>query len=371
MPCLLFVVNDIDFFLSHRLPLALGAMGEGFEVHLAAADGPSAAEVQRHGLAFHGLPMTRSGMHPLDEVRTLAELVRLYRRVRPDLVHHVTPKPILYGSLVARLVGIRGIVNAPAGLGWVFNRRGLRADVLRLGFKQAYRFAFMTPRSRTVFQNPDDRAELVDGGYVDREHTVLIKGSGVDLERFAPEPEPPAPVLVVLPARMLLHKGIAEFVAAAATLRGSARFALVGAPDTGNRTAVPPATLRGWQDAGTVEWWGHQSDMPRVYAQSHIVCLPSYREGLPKSLIEAAACARPIVATDVPGCREIVRHGHNGLLVPARESAELAAALGRLIADGAERRRLGANGRALAVAEFSVASVVADTLAIYRTLLAS
>ena len=371
-PRLLFTVNDAGFFLSHRLPIARAAAAAGYEVHVATAPGPGVARVQDEGLTHHAVPLSRRGLNPLAELRALWSLTRLYRRLRPDLIHHVTIKPVLLGGVAARLAGAPAVISAVSGLGYVFITRGWRAAVLRGAIKTGYRLALKRPGARVIFQNPDDRRKFLDQSLVERDAEVLIKGSGVDTARFAPSPEPDGPPLVVLPARMLRDKGVGEFVEAARTLRGEgvqARFALVGDSDPGNPTAIPEARLRAWQDDGIVEWWGHRADMPAVLAQAHIVCLPSYREGLPKSLIEAAACARAIVSCDVPGCREIARRDENALLVPPRRAAALAEALRRLIGDADLRRRLGARGRALAEAEFSLERVIAQTLALYTALL--
>ncbi|RMD65445.1 MAG: glycosyltransferase family 1 protein [Alphaproteobacteria bacterium] len=374
-PRLLFTVNDAAFFVSHRLPIARAAAAAGYDVHVATAPGAAVSEIVSAGLIHHRVPLSRSGLNPGAEIRTFLALATLFRRLRPDLVHLVTIKPVIYGGLAARLTRCPAVVSAVPGLGSLFVARGVSAAVLRAGATFAYRLALGHRHGRVIFQNPDDRDWFIGRGLVKRDRWVLIKGSGVDMARFAPMPEPPeslGPPVVVLPARMLRDKGVAEFVAAARALRArgvAARFVLVGASDPGNPTAIPESDLRAWHAEGTVEWHGPAADMPAVLAGAHIVCLPSYREGLPKSLIEAAACARPIVATDVPGCREIARHGENALLVPPRDAAALAEALARLIAEPALRRRLGARGRAIAEAEFALDSVIDQTLALYRTLL--
>jgi glycosyltransferase involved in cell wall biosynthesis len=235
-----------------------------------------------------------------------------------------------------------------------------------------YRLALNHRNSCTIFQNPDDRGFMVEAKLVPIERAALIRGSGVDMTLFVPRPPPPAPGVVILPARLLWDKGIAEFVEAARILRHAgldARCALVGEPPLHNRGSVPRETIEGWVRDGAVEWWGHQTDMPEVYARSHIVCLPSYYgEGVPRALIEAAACGRPIVTADTPGCREVVRHGVNGLLVPPRAAAPLAAALRELLLDPARCDAMGRQGRALAVAEFSVEHVVEATLQVYAGL---
>jgi glycosyltransferase involved in cell wall biosynthesis len=281
---------------------------------------------------------------------------------------------VLYGGIAARLTGVPASVGALTGLGHVFVAAGPKARALRSVVARVMRFALGHPNGAIIFQNPDDQRILVERGIVPPDAAVLIRGSGVDLEQYAPAPEPDGPVLVVLASRMLWSKGVGEFVDAAQRLRRDgvhARFALVGGTDPGNPAAVPADTLTRWRDSGVLEWWGRKDDMPGVFASSHVVCLPSYYgEGVPKVLIEAAACGRPIVTTDAPGCREVVREGDNGLLVPMRDSEALAAALRRLIGSAQLRRVMGSRSREIAVAEFSVEHVIEATLALYERLLA-
>ncbi len=371
-PRLLFTVNDAGFFLSHRLPIAQAAAAAGYDVQVATAPGAAVAHIRAQGFAHHPVPISRRGLNPLAGLRAIWALLRLYRRLRPDLIHLVTVKPVLFGGIAARLAGAPAVVSAVSGLGYVFISRSPLGVVLRAAISAGYRFALRRPGARVIFQNPDDRNEFLARGLVRPQDHVTIKGSGVDLGRFAPSPEPTGPPVVVLPARMLLDKGVGEFVAAARILREAgvqARMVLVGNSDPGNPTAVPQAKLHAWRNEGAVEWWGFRDDMAEVLGQAHIVCLPSYREGLPKSLIEAAACARPLVASDVPGCREIARAGKNALLVPPRDAKALAAALRELIEDAGLRRRLGARGRDIVEAEFSLPQVVDQTLALYAALL--
>jgi glycosyltransferase involved in cell wall biosynthesis len=369
---LLMVVNDAPFFWSHRLPLAEGAKRRGWDVHVATGPGAHDADIAPRGLTYHPVPaLTRAGRNPARELEVVASLARLFRAIRPDVLHLVSIKPVLYGGIVARLVGVPAVVSAVSGLGYVFLARGARANVARGAALAAYRVALGKGRSRTIFQNEDDRKELLGRGVVSPDRTVIIRGSGVDLDVFParPEPEGGRP-LVVLPSRLLWDKGVGELVRAARILRrggSDARFALVGDTDP-NPTTVPRATLEAWSAEGVVEWWGFRDDMPEVLRQASLVCLPSYREGLPKALLEAGATARAAVTTDVPGCRDAVRHEHNGLLVPPRDAHALAEALGRLLSDPALRRRMGAAGRARAEAEFSVERVVDETMAVYEAL---
>lgn len=370
---ILFVVNDAPFFLSHRLPLALAAKEAGYEVHVATPDSPMAATIQKHGLQFHSIPLHRSSTRLWKELRSIRSLVGLYRRLQPDLVHHVTIKPVLYGGLAARLVKVPAVVHAVPGLGHVFVDKDFMTSLLRAVVKRIYRLSFAHPHLKVIFQNPDDRSLLERAQLVKPSDALLIRGSGVDLNVFTPQPESEGEPVVILAARMLWAKGVGEFVDAASRLREqkvAARFILLGESDPGNPSAVPVWQLEQWHGSGVVEWWGACDDMPRAFAEAHVVCLPSYyREGLPKVLIEAAACGRPIVTTDVPGCREVVRHEENGLLVPAHDPAALAAALRRLILSPPLRQHLGQRGREIAVAEFGLDRVIGETLAVYSELL--
>jgi glycosyltransferase involved in cell wall biosynthesis len=369
---LLYLVNDPAFFLSHRLPLAQKALRCGYDVHVATPEGKGVERIKREGFEFHEIPLLRKSTNAWNEINTVRALFKLYSELRPDIVHHVTIKPVLYGGLAARLAQVPAVVSAVTGLGYVFLAEGLRASLLRAGVKRAYRLALNHRNSRVIFQNPDDRLEFLRNDLVDEAKTVIIKGSGVDMERFVPQPEPEGTPLILLASRMLSDKGILEFVEAARIIRQEgikARFVLVGDTDLGNPAGVPVETLKEWGREGIVEWWGRKKDMEKVFSQAHIVCLPSYREGVPKVLIEAAACGKPIVTTDVPGCREIVKHELNGLLVPVKDGIELARALKTLIQKADLRRQLGQNGRKLAVADFSEEQVIHETLSVYDDLL--
>jgi glycosyltransferase involved in cell wall biosynthesis len=372
-PRLLYLVTEDWYFCSHRLPLAAAAREAGFDVSVATRVREHADEIRAAGVEPIPIGLSRRSVNPYRELRALREIVSTYRAAKPDIVHHVALKPVIYGSLAARLAGVPAVVNALAGLGYLFSSQDPRARLARPAVEAAFRSLLDRSNSRLIVQNPDDLRFLVSEGVVDARRATLIRGSGVDTTRFVPAPEPEDMPLVVLPARMLRDKGVFEFVAAAAQLKNdgiAARFALVGDPDPDNPASIPAATLQHWSDSGAVEWWGWRDDMITVLQQSHIVCLPSYREGLPKALIDAAACGRAIVTCDVPGCREVVREGENGLLVPARDSAALAAALRRLLEDPQLRRAMGEQGRARAVAEFSVERVLEQTLGLYRELLA-
>lgn len=319
--------------------------------------------------------VSRRSLNPFKELRTFLQVVRAYRREKPDLVHHFALKPVIYGGLAAQLCGEIPSVNAITGLGHVFTSPTVKMRLLRSLILQCLRWVANRKQTVIIFHNQADRAFLAKAGVVPGEESVLIRGSGVNPIGFSPEPEPNCVPLAMLPSRMLWEKGVGEFVAAAKLLRERsvrARFALVGDPDPqGNPASIPLSQLRAWADSGTVEWWGYRKDMPSVYAQANVVCLPSYAEGLPKVLTEAAACGRALVATDVPGCREVVRHGDNGLLVPVRDPEALANALSILLENPDLRARMGTRGREIALQEFSEALIIRETLELYRRLLPS
>ncbi len=366
---ILFVVNDAGFFLSHRLPLALAARDYGFRVCVATPPGDGVEQIEAEGLLHFSLPLSRSGANPFAELMTIWELYKLYRNLRPSLVHHVTIKPVLYGTLAARLAKVPAVVNAISGLGFVFLAQGRFSSLARAAVLNSYRWLFSRAGLWVIVQNRDDYRYLLDEECLSQEQLELIRGSGVNLMHFAAQPEPTQTPLVVLPARMLWDKGVGEFVAAAHTLKNrgvKARFALVGGVDPNNPESVPVRRLADWARGRDIEWWGNRQDMAQVYSQANIICLPSYREGLPKVLLEAAASGRAIVTTDVPGCREVVIEGENGLLVPARESGPLAEALQQLIQQPELRQAMGEKSRGFAEAEFSIERVVEQHMSIYR-----
>jgi glycosyltransferase involved in cell wall biosynthesis len=361
-----FFVTEDWYFCSHRLPLAVAAKNAGFDVTVITRVVNHGELIRDAGIRVIPFNLSRRSMNPFKELVAILRLCSIYRSERPDIVHHVAVKPVLYGSIAAQLIGIPHVINALAGLGWLFTSTSKRARLLQAIIRRA--FYFLLSRSAVIVQNDDDVAALRDMG-VAQQRINLIRGSGVNMVDYAPLPEGENVPIVVLPARLLWDKGVGEFVEAAGQLKRRgvhARFVLVGEPDAENPASVSTQQLIAWQKDGVVEWWGRREDMPQVLAQSHIVCLPSYREGLPKSLLEAASCGRPIVTTDVPGCREIVRDGDNGILVEVRNSMALADALEKLLADPELRQQMGRRGRERVMNEFSQEIIDVQILALYR-----
>ncbi|MCY3831531.1 MAG: glycosyltransferase family 4 protein [Chloroflexi bacterium] len=372
-PRLLYVVNIPRFFLSHRLPLALAAREAGYDVHVATADSDRASieRISEERLPFHPIKLSQHGTNPLLELRTLRSLYSLYRELKPDLLHHVSIKPVLYGGIAARLSGQRNVVQAISGLGQMRANDSAKARLLQALIGLPFKLALGGESRRVIFQNPDDLRRFVERGLVARRRTLVIRGSGVDEKRFCPSAEDLArPPVILFAGRLLWSKGVGDFVEAARRLRGKARFRVAGYEESTSPQNVPASQLRAWQADGLIEWLGKRDDMPAVYAGSNIVCLPSsYGEGVPKVLIEAAACGRACVTTDSPGCREIVRHGLNGLLVPPHDIDALVAALESLVEDHAQRKEMGAAGRQIALDAFTLRQVVGETLALYAALL--
>ena len=368
---LLFVVNAPEFFLSHRLPIALETRRKGFDVHVASGPGDGAHQIEALGLVHHSIPLSRSGGYLVDEMQSLWSIYRLMRRIRPDIVHLVTIKPVLYGCIAARLARVPGVVAAISGLGSVFIAQEFKIRLLRIVVKWLYRFALAHDNLRVIVQNPDDHSMLLQIGALKEDQSVLIRGSGVDLEKYTVRPEPEGVPVVAFAARLLRDKGVSEFVEAARLLKArgiEARFWVIGAPDPGNPATISDIELSTWQAEGMVELLGYRKDIPSLFTKANIITLPSYREGLPKVLIEAAACGRAIVTTDQPGCRDAIEPGVTGLLVPPRDPIALADAIERLLRDKELRHAMGRAGRRLAEREFSIEKVVKAHLDVYNAL---
>ena len=369
---LLYVVNNPAFFVSHRLPVALQAQQAGFQIHVASMDGRAVTTLEEHGFIHHTLPLSRSGRNPLAELYSVFALWRLFRSVRPVLVHAITIKPVIYGGLASRVAGVPAFVAAVPGLGFLFLNQGQGASALRTVVQGLYRLALGHSNSRVIFQNTEDRDTFLRRRIVHPDQVVMIRGSGVNLEQFTPQPEVDGPPIAVMVSRLLTDKGVREFVDAARLSQGHSsgvRWVLVGSPDPGNPASVSAEEVQRWVNEGVIEWWGEQQNIADVYARTHIAVLPSYREGLPKSLIEAAACGRAVVTTDVPGCRDAIEPGHTGLLVPVRDARALMHAVTTLATDTGQRHAMGVAGRTLAEQAFDIQQVSRTHLTTYETLL--
>lgn len=368
---LLYLVTEDWYFWSHRLPMARAAQAAGAKVIVACRVTDHGDLIRGEGFDLVPVPFDRSGLNPLRDFGTFRHILKLYRKHRPDIVHHVALKPSLYGALAAWIAGVPAVVNAMAGMGFMFISDSVKARLLRPVIQHAFRRLNNRRNSRVIVQNGDDAALFEKGFGVKADHIRIIRGSGVDIGKFQPVPEPQGPPVAVCVSRMLWDKGIGELVEAARLLRQRGvgmTIRLVG-PTDANPASASPEQLAAWEREGVVEVAGPSSDVAQVYADAHFAVLPSYREGLPKSLLEAAACGRPMVATDVPGCREICRDGETGMLVPARSVEPLADALQRLAEDRALRQEFGANARRLTEEIFADTVIAQQTVDLYKSLI--
>lgn len=366
---IVYVTNYDWFFISHRLPLAERALQEGHEVYLLSIDTGRRAELESKGIHFVPIPLDPTGTNPLEALRCSFFLARQYRKIKPDLVHHITIKVVLLGCIASKISRQKGVVNAISGMGYLFTdgRDGLLQKVVKLAMK----FAFKSRNFSFILQNPDDFNAIKSMNYVPEDQVHLIKGSGIDLNDFMFTPQPENSVLEILfPARILRDKGVIELIEAANLLReklkGKVKFILAGDCTCTNPTAISESELSRLLEDNYIEWVGYQSEMKSLYQKSDIVVLPSYREGLPKSLIEACAIGRPIVTCDVPGCRECVHNGENGFLVTVKDARALADAILKLVQSPVLRHEFGQASRKLAEREFSIAYVVDKHFDIYR-----
>ena len=365
---LVYVITEDWFFASHFLDRAIAAKNSGYKVSVVTRCRETAQQLDAHGLIFENIEFSRRGLNPIRELATVVRLRAILRRINPDIVHNIALKPVVLGSLAARLAGVRNVVNAPVGMGYVFTSHESKARILRPLVKRLIRNVLSRPNSKVIIENSDDYNNLISGRFAKRESISLVKGAGVDTAKFSYTVESKEPVKVIMVARLLRDKGIQEFIDAAEIVKqsnSSVKFLLVGDVDDGNPTSLNTKQLVELKNSQNVEWLGARLDIAELLAASHIACLPSYREGLPKSLIEAASVGRAIVATDVPGCREVVTHLINGLLVPPRDSKALAAALLVLINDPELRSKMGRENRSKAEREFANEIIIRQTQNVY------
>ncbi len=371
MKKILFVVNDATFFISHRLPIAERLIEEGYEVHLASS-GEHLPIYNKIGLRFHKLRISRKGKRPLTELLLIWQLFKLFAVMKPDLVHLVTIKPYLYGGIVAKIAKVPAVVSAVSGLGHVFMATGFKAKFLRALLYPLYKFSFSHKNQIVIFQNSDDANFLANWEVIHSSNVRLIRGSGADLNVYKYTPEPKGKVIITFVARLLVDKGIREFIDASRILhsKGSeANFYVAGDLDEGNPESVNNQEVETWKKLPNVKVIGFHKNIADLYSKSNIACLPSYREGLPRSLVEAAACGRAVVTTDVPGCRDAIVPNKTGVLVPIKNAKALADAIENLIENDGVRKKMGVAGRGLAEKDFAIEKIVTDHLNIYQNLL--
>lgn len=371
-PKILYFVTEDWYFCSHRLALAKTAQQAGFDVSVLTRVNQHADLILNEGMQLIPLDVRRGGINPLQELRTLWQVGRIYWQIKPDLVHHVALKPVLYGSIVALTMPSLKVVNLLAGLGAVFSSDKIKARLLKPLVKVLLGWLLRRENTCSIAQNSEDFAVLLNQLRIPATALKLIKGSGVDTEKFSVLPVPQEPITLALVSRLLWDKGVGEYVAAVKFLKQKGyhfEAVLVGKPDTENMASVSTEQLQAWHQEGLIRYLGHVENIAEFWRSAHIAVLPSYREGLPKSLLEAAACGRPIVTTDTSGCKEVVEDGINGFLVQVRDAQVLAAALEKLILDKQLRQKMGAAGRRKVEQEFSDAIVLKQTLEIYQELL--
>jgi glycosyltransferase involved in cell wall biosynthesis len=369
---IMFFVTEDWYFCSHRIELAKALIHSGYEVYLVTRVNKHEEQIKGAGINLIPINIERSKLNVFSDLKLILSLFKIYRNEKPDIVHHVAVKPVIYGSIAAFFSGNRKVVNALGGLGFIFSSSNLKAIVLRFFVKIAFRFLLGRKESRLIVQNKDDFQLFSTQFGIKLKQISIIRGAGVDNKLYQPLPEPKGKVVVTLLARMLVDKGVYEFVQAAKISKFNGLnvdFYLVGDPDPLNPASIHHEVLLKWNEEGFVYWTGFESNISSVWASSHISVLPSYREGLPKSLLESAACGRAIVTTDVPGCREVVTDGINGLLVPAKDAKSLAEAIEKLAKDSAMRKKMGINGRRLIDEELSADKVHEQTICLYKEIL--
>jgi glycosyltransferase involved in cell wall biosynthesis len=373
---LIFLVTEDWYFWSHRLPMARAARDAGFEVAVATRVQAHGDRIRAEGFALHPLHWRREELGPWASLAAIAEVYRLYRRERPLIVHHVAQKAALLGGVAALLARVPAVVAIIAGVGYVGTSESRHARMIGATARLLWPLLLLRRNCRVIVQNDDDRRAIADLKPDAAARIVVIPGSGIDLDHFKPVPEPPAPpVVAAYVGRMIAIKGVATLVAAQQLVQRDGvdlRLLLAGRPDPANPSTLDEATLGAWAKLTGITWLGHVEDVRAVWGKAHIAALASYGgEGLPKTLLEAAAAERAIVATDVPGTRDIARDGINAVLVPPGDEAALADALKSLAGDAARRRSLAQAGRRLVETGFSDQAIGAATVAVYRDVLAA
>ena len=370
---LLILINDLSFFCSHRLPIAEAAKENAFDVVIGYGElgGANPKELEKKGFKVCSVPIKRGTINMFKDLQSLFYIWRFFKREKPDIVHLVTIKPYLYGGIIARMIGIPGLVSAVSGLGTLFVHQDLKSNFLRLLIYPMYRLAFNHRNQIVIVQNQEDTKVLARWSKLSSTKVRLLKGSGVQLKNFFKLEDPTGMPVVCFASRLLVDKGVYEFVSAARLLKEKgiqARFFLAGNLDTQNPTGITNKDLKKIKEDKYVEVLGYQNDVISLFSRSHIICLPSYREGFPKVLIEAAAAGRAVVTTDVPGCRDAIIPDKTGLLVPVRDDVALANAIQDLIKNTEKRKTMGIAGRELAEKEYKIENIVKAHLKIYRDL---
>lgn len=370
----LMVVANWDWVLyNFRLPLLKSVKDEGVDVRLVCPDGQYVEALRAEGFRWLPWRMDRESMSPLRELKAVLDLLRLYRRYQPYAAHHITIKPIFYGSIAARLANVPAVINNFTGLGYLFSDTA-KAKWLRIFVLPVLRWALRKQNVTTVLLNKEDQQRLVSEKVISHESSKVIPGDGVDLDRFHPPVEQGQSedeLTIVMASRLLWDKGVAEFIESAKRvmeLEENIRFWLAGKPDPGNPSSIPQARVDDWQEEGVVEILGHRDDMSSILRDADIAVLPSYHEGVPVFLLEAAASGIPLIATDLEGCRMIIEDGKNGFLVPKRDVGELTRRLLTLIQDRELREKMGRHSREIVEKNYNQGQILNQFLSLYRSL---
>lgn len=372
---LLFLITEDWYFCSHRLSLATAAKSIGYDVVVVTRVNKHGPIIEAAGLKLIQLnKLKRSSLNPLIELAALLEIIAIYKNEKPDIVHHVAIKPVIYGSIAAKFIGLGCKVNAMGGLGFIFNSTKLQAKLLKILISPFFRFLLNDPHGRVILQNTSDINLLKNFANVNSKYIRLIAGAGVDLKKYNVQPLLNDIPLITLISRMLWDKGIREFVEAAKALKAqgiNARFVIIGNPDPENPLSSPQNQLTAWDNEGFVEWWGYRSDIPNILAQSYLICLPTYYgEGVPKVLLESMASGRAIITTDIPGCRELVEEGGGGILIKPKNIKSLSRSIEMLLNDRSMCKSLGKAGREFVELKHSTKYISNLTFNIYKELLA-
>jgi glycosyltransferase involved in cell wall biosynthesis len=372
MKKILIVVNIPKFFVSHWLDTAHAAKAEGYEVHIATSAGADVAIIKNAGFIHHTIALERSSKNIIKEFKCIFDLIKLFRNVQPDLVHLITIKPVIYGGIAAKFSGVGAILSAVTGLGYVFINTSSKKFTLAQIVRRLYKSAFSHKNIKVVFENEADQETFVTAGLIPNARTTVIHGAGVRLQEYKHVQEPDDNLTITFAARLLKDKGIIEFLEASNTVKAvrQVKFRVVGDIDPDNPASITQQELDIFKSVYDVEFCGFRTDIAKIFSESNIVVLPSYREGLPKVLIEAASCGRAVITTDVPGCRHVILPDQTGLLVPVRDSKSLAEAIIKLVDDAELRKRMGTNGRKLAEEKFADTHIAKSYMNSYQSLIA-
>ena len=370
---IIYFVSEDWYFCSHRLPVARSALNNGYRVVVITKVNRHADIIKSEGFELYPIAISRGGINPIKDIKTIISLYKCYKKYSPNIVHHVAIKPVIYGTLVASMIGSIKIVNAMTGLGFVFVSNSIKAKIIRFFAHKIFRILFNNKNLSLILQNEDDLNYFLKNNLIKKKRISLIRGSGVDTKKFnntgmgySKKP------IIMLASRMLWDKGVGEFVDAAKIIKKlgfNVRFVLVGDIDSENPASISLEQLSKWSSSEVIEYWGKKDDMHVVLNQAFIVCLPSYREGLPKVLLEAASCKKPIITTDVPGCREVVSNGDNGVLVLPKNVDSIVDAIEYLYNNPKVRERMGSRGRKIVESNFSQEIVISKTLKLYKEIL--